>query len=296
MNEILCSSGAFIGKRNDDDYRLLKTYAEKLDCDGFELLISRTWYPEMDKLIETVKSYKLNIPVIHANKILGEYLCGMTASFDDGVYSEYIMTDSEEQELFEKGTEYFLINLKAAKELGASKMVLHLWNGIASDKRLDNNIRRFGAWKELADKECIDLLVENVVCNNNDPLSNMNRVADAYKDAGFVYDTKMAEFHDQTLDLFERPNIRLLKEDRIRHLHINDYGGGYMDWGNMKILPIGSGHVNFESFFENMLAWGYNGDYTVETTALGKDGRVDTDMLNDCFKRIREYIARYSGR
>ncbi len=55
MNEILCSSGAFIGKRNDDDYRLLKTYAEKLDCDGFELLISRTWYPEMDKLIETVK-------------------------------------------------------------------------------------------------------------------------------------------------------------------------------------------------------------------------------------------------
>ena len=54
-------------------------------------------------------------------------------------------------------------------------------------------------------------------------------------------------------------------------------------------------HVNFESFFENMLAWGYNGDYTVETTALGKDGRVDTDMLNDCFKRIREYIARYSG-
>lgn len=294
MKEILCSSGAFIGKANGDDYRLLKTYAPKLDCDGFELLISRTWYPEMDKMIEKVKSFGLNIPVVHANKALGEYLCGMTASFDNGVYSEYIMTDSEEQELFEKGTELFKLNLKAVKGLGASKMVLHLWNGIPSDKRLDNNIRRFGTWKDMADKEGVDLLVENVICNNKDPLSNMNKVADKYKEVGFVYDTKMAEFHGQTLDLFDKNNTRLLLEDRIRHLHINDYGGGYMDWGNMKILPIGSGHVDFNAFFENMSAWGYKGDYTVETTALGKDGSVDTDMLNDCFRRIREYLAEFA--
>ena len=290
MKEILCSSGAFIGKRNNDDYRLLKTYAGKLDCDGFELLISRTWYPEMDKLIETVRSYKLNIPVIHANKMLGEYLCGMTASYDNGAYSEYIMNDSEEQDLFEKGTECFKINLKAAKELGASKMVLHLWNGIASDKRLDNNIRRFSAWKEMADKEGIDLLTENVICNNNDPLSNMYKVADVYKTAGFVYDTKMAEFHAQTLKLFEEPYLKLIEEGKIRHLHINDYGGGYMDWSNMKILPIGSGHVDFDTFFEKILGYGYNGDYTVETTALDKDGNVEVDMLNECFKKIREYI------
>ena len=290
MKEILCSTGAFIGKRNNDDYRLLKTYAGKLDCDGFELLITRTWYPEMDKLIETVRSYKLNIPVIHANKMLGEYLCGMTASFDNGVYSEYIMNDKEEQELFDKGCELFKLNLKAAKELGASKMVLHLWNGIASDKRLDNNIRRFATWKDMADKEGIDLLTENVICNNNDPLSDMNRVADAYEDAGFTYDTKMAEFHAQTLKLFEKPYLRLIEEGRIRHLHINDYGGGYMDWGNMKILPIGSGHVDFDTFFEKILAYGYNGDYTVETTAMDKEGNVDVDMLNECFKKIREYI------
>lgn len=290
MKEILCSTGAFIGKRNNDDYRLLKTYAGKLECDGFELMISRTWYPEMDKLIETVKSFELNIPVIHANKMLGEYLCGMTASFDNGVYSEYIMNDKEEQELFEKGTECFKINLKAAKELGASKMVLHLWNGIASDKRLDNNIRRFGTWKDMADKEGIDLLTENVICNNNDPLSNMYKVAETYKTAGFVYDTKMAEFHAQTLKLFDEPYLGLIEEGKIRHLHINDYGGGYMDWGNMKILPIGSGHVDFDTFFEKILGCGYNGDYTVETTALDKDGNVDIDMLNACFKKIREYI------
>ena len=290
MNEILCSSGAFLGKGNNNDYGLLKVYADKLDCDGIELMISSSWYPHIDDMIETVSSFKINIPVIHANKSLGEYLCGMTASFDNGVYSEYIMNDKEEQELFDKGTELYKLNLKAAKELGADRIVLHLWNGIASDRRLDNNIRRYGIWKEMADEEGIDLLVENVVCNENDPLSDMNRVADAYDNAGFVYDTKMAEFHAQTLALFEEPHLKLIREGRIRHLHINDYGGGYKDWGNMKILPIGSGHVDFDTFFEKMLGYDYNGDYTVETTAIDRDGNVDTAVLNACFEKIREYI------
>ena len=60
-----------------------------------------------------------------------------------------------------------------------------------------------------------------------------------------------------------------------------------MDWGNMKILPIGSGHVDFDTFFARMAEYGYNGDYTVETTALDRDGNVDTAMLNSCFENIR---------
>ena len=59
MNKVLCSSGAFLGKYNDNDYRLLKEYAERLNCDGFELLIGRSWYSEIDEMIETVRSYGL---------------------------------------------------------------------------------------------------------------------------------------------------------------------------------------------------------------------------------------------
>ena len=290
MNQILCSSGAFLGKENNNDYTLLKEYAKRLNCDGIELMIGRSWYPKMDDMIETVRSYKLNIPTVHANKALGEYLCGMTATYENGQFSYYIMTEAEEQELFEKGTELFCMNLKAAKELGAAKMVLHLWNGIPSDARIDNNLRRFGEWKALSDAAGIDLLVENVICNQKDPLYNMNLVAAAYEDVGFVYDTKMAEFHDQTMKLFEEPNISLVRDGKIRHLHINDYGGGVKDWGNMKILPIGSGHVDFDTFFKKFFAYGYNGDFTVESTATDKEGNVDFDMLNGCFDRIREYL------
>lgn len=177
MNKILCSSGAILGKANHNDYELLGQFAKEFTCDGFELMIGRSWYSQLDEMIETVKSFGLFIPVIHANKMLGEYLCGMTRTFENGAFQEYFMTDEEEQELFDRGTELYKLNLKAAKELQAEKMVLHLWNGVPSDRRLDNNIKRFGAWKKMADEAGVDLLVENVICNVNDPLSNMNWAA-----------------------------------------------------------------------------------------------------------------------
>lgn len=268
----------------------MKQYAELLRCDGFELMIGKSWYPQMDEMIETVKSHGLNIPVIHANKALGEYLCGMNRTYENGHFNEYFMTDVEEQELFEKGTELFRLNLRAAQGLGARKMVLHLWNGVPSDRRLENNVKRYGTWKKMADEAGVDLMVENVICNVNDPLSNILQVADAYGDAHFVYDTKMAEFHGQTLQLFEEPYVRLLKEGMIRHLHINDYGGGYKDWSHMEVLPIGGGHVDFDTFFRRIFEYGYDGDYTVETTALDDNGNVDVSVLNDCFDKIREYL------
>lgn len=147
-------------------------------------------------------------------------------------------------------------------------------------------MERFYDWKQLADKAGVDLLVENVICNTNDPLHNVDLVAKRYPDAGFVYDTKMAAFHDQTMKIFEPDYEYIPKGKRIRHLHVNDYGGGYMDWAHMQVLPIGAGHIDFDAFFSKLGEYGYYGDYTVESTALAKDGSVDFDMLNQCFDKI----------
>ncbi len=35
------------------------------------------------------------------------------------------------------------------------------------------------------------------------------------------------------------------------------------------------------------------GDFTVESTALAKDGTVDFDMLNGCFHKIDEFKNRW---
>lgn len=293
MNKILCSTGAIIGKVNNNDYTLLREYAKKLDCDGFELMMSSSWYHILDDVIAAVKSYGLNIPVIHSQKSLGEALCGMTTSFSDGRFHDRVMTPDEDEETFTQGTERFRLNLKLAEKLGAEKMVLHLWNGSVSDRNIEKNVERFGEWKLLADKAGVELLVENVICNTNSPLYNVDLVAKKYPDAGFVYDTKMAEFHDQTMRIFSPEYEYIVMEGRIRHLHVNDYGGGYMDWAHMQVLPIGAGHIDFDGFFKRLGEYGYMGDFTVESTALAKDGTVDFDMLNGCFHKIDEFKNRW---
>lgn len=293
MNKILCSTGAFIGRVNDYDYTLLKNFAPKLNCDGFELMMNSAWYPILDEVIDAIKSYGLDICSIHSQKSLGESLCGMTTTYSDGKFYDYVMTPEEDREAFEEGTKRFLLNLKLAEKLGADRIVLHLWNGLVSDKNIQKNVERFGQWKSLSDKAGIDLLVENVICNTNDPLYNVNLVARAYKDAGFVYDTKMAEFHDQTMKLFEPEYEYIVKEGRIKHLHVNDYGGGYMDWSHMQVLPIGAGHVDFDAFFGKLGEYGYTGDFTVESTAMAPGRDTDLDMLNSCFEKIRILRNKY---
>lgn len=287
MPRILCSTGAFLGKTNNNDYRLLKEYAPRLECDGLELMMSSAWYTDIDNIAAAIKSYGLTIPVVHSQKSLGESMSGMKVDFSGGKYSEYIMTAEEDEAAFREGTYRFIKNLRLAEKVGAEKMVLHLWNGLVSDKNIQKNIERFGAWKGLADRAGISLLVENVICNNNSPLYNMKLVAEAYEDAGFVYDTKMSEFHGETMKLFEPEYEWIVREGRIKHLHLNDYGGGYMDWGNMKVLPFGQGHVDFDSFFGRLAEYGYSGDCTVEATAVDKDGKIDFAMLNECFNNIR---------
>ena len=44
----------------------------------------------------------------------------------------------------------------------------------------------------------------------------------------------------------------------------------------------------FDGFFKKLGEYGYTGDFTVEATALAKDGTVDFDMINGCFRKIRE--------
>ena len=97
----------------------------------------------------------------------------------------------------------------------------------------------------------------------------------------------MAAFHEQLDELYREENAFLMDNGNIQHFHVNDYGGGYMDFSDMRVLPIGAGHVDFESFFEKLGSYGYDGDYTVESTMLSKNGDVNFAVLNDCFEKIR---------
>lgn len=273
MREILCSTGAIIGRPNGRNYRLLEDLAKQLQCDGFELMMYDTWYEEVEELTAYVQGLNLSIPVVHCEKKIGE-------SISKGGPENF----SEAFRLFE-------INCKLAKDIGAGKMVLHLWDGVTSDANFSNNMEAYPKLAEMASEYGLDLLVENVVCNQETPMDHLSQLAKAYPDIHFVFDTKMAAFHSQLELLYEEEYDWLWKKGHIRHYHVNDYAGGHKDWANLKTLPMGKGKIDFDSFFEHVKKTGYDGTFTVESTAFNAEGVVDVQMLNDQFGQIRRYVS-----
>ena len=157
MHEILCSTGALIGRPNGRDYRLLETFVPQLECDGIELMVYPDWYADPDALISFLQPLKLHIPVLHCEKALAEHI-----------------SRGGEEELRE-AFRLFRINCRIAAGLGADRMVFHLWNGMISDTRIENNIRAFGGLRKTAAEYGLDLLVENVICLG-DPMPHWNEL------------------------------------------------------------------------------------------------------------------------
>lgn len=272
MCKILCSTGAILGKANDRNYRLLDSLANQLSCDGFEFMMYSSWYSEINALTDTLQKLQLPIPVMHCEKHIGEAI-------------------SKGEENLKEAYRLFEINCNIANKIGAGKLVVHLWDGRTSDANFQNNLKAYSNLNETAKNYGIDLLIENVVCNREDPMKHWCELMAAYPDIHFVYDTKMAAFHEQLELLFQTEYEWLWKDKHICHYHVNDYGGGYKDWKNLRTLPIGKGHIDFTQFFNYIQKIGYHDTFTVEATALHSDGSIDTDMLNGQFAYIRNLFS-----
>jgi len=270
MNKILCSTGAFTGRSNGYNYRLLEPLSKVLQCDGFELMVDDEWYEEIEKVKHYIKNLNLHIPVVHCSKDIGELI---SKGGEEELVAAYRM---------------FEIDCGVAEYIGAGKLVLHLWGGRTSDSNFGSNIRAYRQMNEVAKSHGLTLMVENVVCNVENPMKHLCELREIYPDIRYVFDTKMAAFHEQLDLLYATEHDWLFKENHILHYHVNDYGGGYMDWANLWTLPIGKGHVDFEKFFFFVKKTGYQGDFTVEATAFDENGEVDVEMLNEQFRKIRE--------
>ena len=271
MYRILCSTGALLGRPNGRDYRLLKQFCPQLECDGYEFILYSSWYGEIRELKSFLQTLKLHIPVMHCEKTLAEHI---SAGGEDELREAF--------RLFE-------INCNLANTLGAEMMVIHLWNGQISDSRFENNCRAYPDLRRMAEKHGITLLVENVVCRQ-DPMSHWVELHRYYPDIKFVFDTKMADFHRQLELLYQPDYTWLWTEGHIMHYHVNDYGGNYMEWDNLKVLQLGKGHSDFKRFFNFVGESRYTGDFTFEGTGFDQTGAVNIRHLNDQFAIARNYV------
>lgn len=272
MKQILCSTGAFIVKANGQNHKLLDSSAKRLKFDGYEFMMSSRWYENIDHIITEVNQMGLYIPAFHSDKHIGEKI-----------------SRNEEGDL-ESALHLFEINCQVALALKANQIVLHLWGGIQSDRNIENNIAAYRLLKSISDKYDLCLTIENVVCNQKDPMTRLQELYNQYPDVLVTYDTKMAAFHNQISLLYSDEYKWMWDEKRIHHFHINDYSGGYMDWKNLKTAHIGKGNIDFTTFFDFLNKNAYQGDFTLEATAVNENGDIDFESLNQSYQQIKDYI------
>ena len=270
MSRVLVSTGALIGRPNGRDFTLLDRICPLLNCDGLEFLMYDTWFEKINQLKSFIPSLSLPVFTFHLEKQIGELISH--GNLNEALYK------------MEK-------NCELASFIGAKKLILHLWNGIISDKNINYNIECYKYLEEIATSHGLILTVENVVCSQRDPFTNLSSLLEHYPHVQFTFDTKMADFHKQ-IDLLYTQYSYL--SPHIAHLHINDRRGEYMDWSNLRVLHVGQGTINFDKFFAYILKENYEGDYTTEATSFDQNGYVNIDILNSTVSKIRELIKKHT--
>ena len=269
MIPVYVSNGAFITRYNGRDYHLIERYAPLLHADGLEFLMYTCWDDKVKEVRRFLTGLRLQYPVMHLDKNIGETL------------SEKGMEGRDE------AFRLLSRDLDTACEIGADKLVMHLWNGPFSDTHFDDAAGLLEDMLELAEKRGKLLTVENVTCARNLCLDHLLVLASRYPEVRFTYDTKMAHLHGENGLLSADKYASLLKEGLICHLHVNDSIFPTPDMDRLPIMHIGDGDVDFAAFFALLRQRGYQGTATVESTSVRKDGSVDIDKLNRSIEEIR---------
>ena len=265
-NPIYLSTGAFIGRKNGRNYRLALEFADQIISDGYEFLIFDDFYENIDKIVNDYRSAKLNIPVVHVEKQIGDLLGGSI-------------------EEYTKSKELFTFNCDIATRLDSKKVILHAWGYPASDSNPDLTCERLSEFTNIANQFSVDLLVENVLCTHNDPLPFLQKIHTVLPDIKFIIDTRHAQFHRE---LEKIPDSDIMQN--VRHIHINDYSGGYKEWNRLNpILQPGNGDVNWIVFFEKLKQQRYIHSITLEAPSMLEYG-VDIKTLNNSLEFIRQGI------
>ncbi len=251
MNSVYLSTGAFTGRINHRNPDLLAQYFDRVRCDGFELMVMDNFYEQLGRIISLYQRCGVRICCVHADKHIGDLI------------------SCPDSEAFVQAEKLFSVNCEIAQTLGAEKIVVHCWGIPDSDRYPEQIYGRVEKLVAQADRYGLDFLVENCVCTQSGPLVHLQKLAELIPEIGFVIDTRPAQFHGQ---LQEQCESAIWKKN-VRHLHINDYGGGLMQWDALyPILQPTKGKIDWDFFARSLQKNHYTGSITLEAPSMLEQG------------------------
>jgi sugar phosphate isomerase/epimerase len=244
----LASTGFVTRFPDVPDHRRIVDWCPHLDVDGFELSISRVW--DAERVSHDLASAGLRFETAHLDKRIGAEL----------------LEDAQ------AALAQLAADCRLAAGLGASVVVLHLWELPVGDRRLDENLALLPACLDIAEAAGVTLTVETIPCSIGSPLQNVHRAIETDDRCRVTLDTEFLAHHGQ-LDAALADDALW---ERAAHLHVKDYAGALRDAGNTRryLIP-GEGTIDFDSVFAALRDRRYDGALTLEISAVDAAGKVD---------------------
>lgn len=271
--KILCSTGTLVGKANGFNYRLVIENKDRIEAEGFELMMLKAFYGRLPEIASDLNRAGIPIYAIHFEK-------DITALLGLG-------TDEDRRE----GLRIFAENVDMGRAVGAEKAVFHLWDGRFSPQQIESVIALLETLYEICDARGVELVVENVPSRSPSPYENIMKITERYPQARFTFDTRHGHFRGEVQTFFESD----IWQTRIGHIHVSDYSGETVPgmWGVTRpILHPGEGKIDFETLFALMPP--YHGEtVTLESPVMRADGTVDIEKLNRTLGFLREKMKNH---
>jgi sugar phosphate isomerase/epimerase len=222
------------------------------DVDGFELGIGRGW--DAARVEHDLRSAGLRFATAHADKRIGAELL-----------------DDPQAALAELQS-----NCRLAAALGATILVLHLWELPVGDRRLAENLALLPTCLDVAEAAGVTLAVETIPCSIGSPLENVGRALERDDRCRVTLDTEFLARHGELDAALADDSLW----ERVVHIHVKDYGGSLRDRdGTRRYLIPGEGMIDFNRVFDTLHRRAYEGALTLEVSAVTADGDVDEQRV-----------------
>ena len=275
MSKIYCSTGALVGRVNNNDYSLiikhLPNLKEKGLIDGAEFMFAHCFYDQLDDIYNTIFNKGIDFDVIHCDKEIG------------------IMLSECDDSISEQALALLKINCEFGKKIGAKKGVFHLWGSTKSDSRIEYNISVLPRIIEIFNQYEIMLLIENIPCTCHSCLQNWIEIQKSFPDINFIFDTRFGAFHDEI-------NATLSSDifGKVKHIHISDYSSFPKDFSKIRpILHPREGVIDFDKLFNGLKEASYHESFTLESPVMSEKG-IDIEKLEKSLIYLNEQVKSHA--
>ncbi|HEV2067514.1 MAG TPA: TIM barrel protein [Thermomicrobiales bacterium] len=268
---LLCSTGAISRGPDATAESRVTTYGPRLLADGLEVMIYATWYGRLDEIAGRFRTLGHPMPVTHGEKSIGPDLVARDTAVRDTAFLRF-----EE-------------NCRFTSEIGADRIVLHLWGLPDGDALIDRQLEDLPRLLDIADHHAVTLAVEAIPCIVSDPLSVIRRVLEADDRARVAIETEFLAMHGQLDAVFAAE--WLWASSSVVHVHIKDFDGQLLDvTGRRRYLLPGQGTIDFERWLVDLAGTGYHEAITLEAPVVDDAGHVDVDAANAVLDGLRSRI------